>query len=89
MPGATVPAAGVTIVTVHPTHRRRGILSTMMDRQLADLHERGEPIAVLRASEAAIYGRFGYAAGHPRARPRAGTGPAAAPAVPDARTAEA
>ena len=43
----------------------------MMDRQLADLHERGEPIAVLRASEAAIYGRFGYATGHPRADHRA------------------
>jgi predicted acetyltransferase len=33
----------------------------MMGRQLADLHEHGEPIAVLRASEASIYGRFGYA----------------------------
>jgi predicted acetyltransferase len=61
VPGSTTPAAGVTVVTVHPTHRRRGVLSAMMDRQLADLHERGEPIAVLRASEAGIYGRFGYA----------------------------
>ena len=61
VPGTTAPAAGVTIVTVHPTHRRRGILSAMMDHQLADLHEGGEPIAVLRASEASIYRRFGYA----------------------------
>jgi predicted acetyltransferase len=61
VPGAVAPAAGVTVVTVHPAHRRRGVLSALMDRQLADVHERGEPIAVLRASEAAIYGRFGYA----------------------------
>ncbi len=61
VPGGTAPAGGVTIVTVHPAHRRRGILSSMMDRQLADLHEGGEAIAVLRASEASIYSRFGYA----------------------------
>ena len=61
VPGGTTPAGGVTIVTVHPVHRRRGILSSMMDRQLADLYERGEAIAVLRASEASIYSRFGYA----------------------------
>jgi predicted acetyltransferase len=61
VPGTTAAAAGVTIVTVHPAHRRRGILSAMMARQLADLHEGGESIAVLRASEAGIYGRFGYA----------------------------
>ncbi len=61
VPGTTAPAAGVTIVTVHPAYRRRGILSAIMDRQFADLCENGEPIAVLRASEAAIYGRFGYA----------------------------
>jgi predicted acetyltransferase len=62
VPGGIAPAAGVTIVTVHPAHRRRGILSAMMARQLDDFRERGEPIAVLRASEASIYGRFGYAA---------------------------
>ena len=61
VPGTTAAAAGVTIVTVHPAYRRRGILSAMMRRQLADLHEGGESIAVLRASEAGIYGRFGYA----------------------------
>lgn len=60
VPGGTLPAAGVTYVGVRPTHRRRGILTSMMDRQLRDVHDRGEPIAVLWASEAAIYGRFGY-----------------------------
>jgi len=60
IPGAVVPAAGVTWVGVPATHRRRGILSALMRRQLDDLHERGEVLAPLWASEAAIYGRFGY-----------------------------
>jgi predicted acetyltransferase len=50
----------VTVVGVHPTHRRRGALRAMMDTQLRDVHERGEPIAALWASEETIYGRFGY-----------------------------
>jgi len=60
LPGGTAGAAGVTWVGVHPSHRRRGILSELMRRQLDDVHERGEPIAILWASEAPIYGRFGY-----------------------------
>jgi predicted acetyltransferase len=59
--GATVPTAGVTMVGVLPTHRRRGILRELMDRMLAQALERGEPVATLFASQAAIYGRFGYA----------------------------
>ncbi|QGV80626.1 GNAT family N-acetyltransferase [Streptomyces ficellus] len=58
--GALVPAAGVTMVGVVPTHRRRGILASMMRRQLDDVFARGESLAVLTASEPAIYGRFGY-----------------------------
>jgi len=58
--GRSVPTAGVTFVGVRPTHRRRGVLAGMMARQLHDVHDRGEPIAALWASEAAIYGRFGY-----------------------------
>lgn len=58
--GAVVPAAGVTMVGVRPTHRRRGVLRAMMRRQLDDVRAWGEPIAVLTASEAEIYGRFGY-----------------------------
>ncbi len=58
--GAVVPAAGVTMVSVQPTHRRQGVLTAMMRRQLDDVRERGEPVAVLTASESAIYGRFGY-----------------------------
>ena len=60
VPGAQLPAAGVTYVSVRSTHRRRGLLQSMMRHQLDDIHGRGEPIAVLWASEAAIYGRFGY-----------------------------
>ncbi|GAA2312160.1 GNAT family N-acetyltransferase [Streptomyces caniferus] len=58
--GAEVPAAGVTAVSVRSTHRRRGLLRSMMRHQLADVRERGEPLAVLTSSEPAIYGRFGY-----------------------------
>ena len=60
VPGGSLPCAGVTAVGVHPTHRRRGVLRSMMDTQLRDVHERGEPIAALWASEETIYGRFGY-----------------------------
>lgn len=56
----TVPTAGVTIVSVLPTHRRRGVLNAMMRHQLDDIAERGEPIAALWASESIIYGRYGY-----------------------------
>ncbi|MEV6486260.1 GNAT family N-acetyltransferase [Streptomyces sp. NPDC051576] len=58
--GACVPAAGVTMVSVAATHRRRGILTSMMRRQLDDVRSWGEPLAVLTASEPVIYGRFGY-----------------------------
>jgi predicted acetyltransferase len=61
VPGRHVlPAAGVTFVAVLPTHRRRGVLSSMMRRQLADVRDRGEPLAVLWASESVIYSRYGY-----------------------------
>ncbi|GGW80185.1 GNAT family N-acetyltransferase [Streptomyces lomondensis] len=60
--GASVPAAGVTMVSVAATHRRRGVLTSMMRRQLDDVRALGEPLAVLTASEPAIYGRFGYGA---------------------------
>jgi predicted acetyltransferase len=66
--GALVPAAGVTCVSVQPTHRRRGVLTAMMRRQLHDVRELGEPLAVLVASEPVIYGRFGYGAASERVR---------------------
>ncbi|MGI9004855.1 MAG: GNAT family N-acetyltransferase [Streptosporangiaceae bacterium] len=58
--GDLVPAAGISGVSVLPTYRRRGILSSLMRRQLADIAAGNEPLAALFASEAGIYGRFGY-----------------------------
>jgi predicted acetyltransferase len=60
VPGGQVPAAGVSHVAVLPTHRRRGILRSLMRRQVTDIAARGEPIAALWASEAVLYGRYGY-----------------------------
>jgi predicted acetyltransferase len=60
VPGGSLACAGVTVVGVHPTHRRRGAMRAMMDAQLHDVHDRGESIAALWASEETIYGRFGY-----------------------------
>ena len=67
VPGGELPTAGVTWVGVLPSHRRRGILTQLMRRELDDIHERGEPLAILWASEAAIYGRFGYGVAAPTA----------------------
>lgn len=58
--GALIPAAGVSAVAVLPTHRRRGILRAMMAALLDDASDRGEPVAMLTASEGGIYGRFGF-----------------------------
>ncbi|GGS25020.1 UPF0256 protein [Streptomyces nojiriensis] len=61
VPGAAlVDTAGVTMVSVAATHRRRGLMTAMMRRQLDDVRGRGEPLAALVASEPGIYGRFGF-----------------------------
>ncbi|MEV6345050.1 GNAT family N-acetyltransferase [Actinoplanes sp. NPDC051851] len=61
VPGGVVPAAHISGVGVRATHRRRGLLTSMMRRQLTEIHEAGrEPVAVLWASETTIYPRFGY-----------------------------
>ena len=73
--GAAVPTAAVTVVTVHPPYRRRGLLTQMMVHQLEQVAKRGEPLAALWASESLIYGRFGYGPASSRARAqRAPTG---------------
>jgi predicted acetyltransferase len=61
--GRVVRAAGVTVVGVMPTHRRRGVLRAMMRAQLDACRAHGEPVAYLWASEDGIYGRFGYGMG--------------------------
>src|SRR5215469_2332214 len=60
VPGAMAPVAGVTYISVLPTYRRRGILSSLIRRQFAHIRDRGEAIAALWASESGIYGRYGY-----------------------------
>jgi predicted acetyltransferase len=60
IPGGVMTVAGVTAVSVLPTHRRRGLLTEMMRRQLDDVRTAGESVAALWASEPVIYGRFGY-----------------------------
>jgi predicted N-acetyltransferase YhbS len=60
VPGATVPTAHVTMVTVAATARRQGVLTRFMKQQFADMRTAGEPIAALWASEGRIYQRFGY-----------------------------
>jgi predicted acetyltransferase len=60
VPGGHLGAAGVRDVGVLPTHRRRGLLTELMRRQLDDVRGRGEPLACLWASESRIYRRFGY-----------------------------
>ncbi|MDI3330949.1 MAG: GNAT family N-acetyltransferase [Micrococcus sp.] len=57
-----VQARLVSEVTVSPSHRRRGILRTLMETELAIAAERGVPLAALTASEATIYRRFGFGA---------------------------
>ena len=61
VPGAVVPMAGVTAVGVDPVHRRRGLLDGMMRGLLEEIRERGEEaVSALWASEASIYGRWGF-----------------------------
>jgi predicted acetyltransferase len=63
VPGGEVGAAGITVIGVTPTHRRRGILRLMMRWLLDQARERGEAVSVLWASESAIYQHFGYGIG--------------------------
>jgi predicted acetyltransferase len=60
VPGATVRIDGLTNVTVLATHRRRGLLTRMMNAELAAAHERGEALSGLHAAAWPIYGRFGF-----------------------------
>ena len=60
LPGGTVPMAGVAGVVVSPTHRRRGLLTTLLETIHDQAVERNEPLSGLTASEGGIYRRFGY-----------------------------
>ncbi|MDJ0345074.1 GNAT family N-acetyltransferase [Streptomyces sp. H10-C2] len=58
--GAQLAACAVTNVSVTATHRRRGLASRMMSRDLTAAKERGEAVSILIAAEYPIYGRYGY-----------------------------
>jgi predicted acetyltransferase len=57
----TLPADALTGVTVSATHRRRGLMSRMLDESLRAARARGDAVSILCAAEWPIYGRFGYA----------------------------
>ncbi|MBI2697837.1 GNAT family acetyltransferase [Mycobacterium gordonae] len=58
--GAIVSHAAVTHIGVLPSYTRRGVATDLVHHQLHDFAARGEVVATLRASEATIYGRYGY-----------------------------
>ncbi|MFI0446757.1 GNAT family N-acetyltransferase [Actinomadura sp. 6N118] len=60
VPGALPDCSAITFVGVLPTHRRRGVLTAMMERMHADAVAAGRPLAALWASQAGIYGRYGF-----------------------------
>ncbi len=53
-------ASGVTWVSVAASHRRQGVAAELMGLAHETTAAAGRPVAVLTASEAAIYRRFGY-----------------------------
>ena len=55
-----LPLRMITDVTTSPAHRRRGLIRRLMLDDLADAAGKGVPIAALTASEATIYGRWGF-----------------------------
>lgn len=55
-----LPLRMITDVTSSPAHRRRGLVRRLMEDCLADAARLGLPVAALTASEATIYGRWGF-----------------------------
>jgi predicted acetyltransferase len=60
VPGGDLAMAGLTCVTVAPTHQRRGLLRRLLAAHLADADAAGEAVSGLYASQGGLYGRFGY-----------------------------
>jgi predicted acetyltransferase len=58
--GGQLPIGAITWVSTATTHRRQGVLTRLMERTLADVDRRGEPVAMLFASESGIYERYGF-----------------------------
>ncbi len=70
--GAVIPASGVSWISVRPTHRRQGILRSMMEYLLEEGARREDPVSILTASEGGIYERFGYGVANARAEHQGG-----------------
>ncbi|MFD5215812.1 GNAT family N-acetyltransferase [Microbacterium sp. NPDC058345] len=68
VPGGEIPMWAISSVTVAGTHRRRGIARSLLEGELRAAATAGVPIAGLTASEATIYGRYGFAPSVPVAR---------------------
>ena len=64
--GRVLPVGELNEVGVLTSHRRQGILSSMLHDHFADARRRGEFVSVLHASESSIYGRFGYGCAYDR-----------------------
>lgn len=61
--GSTVGVAGIASIATAATHRRQGVMTSMVTTLIRQARERGEPVAALMPSESSIYGRFGFGAG--------------------------
>ncbi|MFE3883294.1 GNAT family N-acetyltransferase [Streptomyces lydicus] len=86
IPGGQLPCAALDFVSVLPTHRRRGILTSMMDEFWRRCAADGRPLACLWPSESAIYGRYGFGAATEVCRIEIdSTRPLALRAAPDSR----
>ncbi|MDR2321822.1 MAG: GNAT family N-acetyltransferase [Microbacterium sp.] len=68
--GAHVDMWAISIVTVAATHRRRGIARNLLEGELRAAASAGVPIAGLTATEATIYGRYGFGPAIPVSRVR-------------------
>ncbi len=58
--GARLLTGAVTRVGVLPTHRRRGIATALLEALIAEAVQHKAALMSLRASEAVIYGRYGF-----------------------------
>ena len=70
-----LPVRMITDVTTSPTHRRRGLVRRLMEDCLDDAVAGGVPLATLTASEATIYGRWGFGAATFATEVKIDTGP--------------
>lgn len=68
VPGGELNMWAISSVTVSGTHRRRGIARALLEGELRAAASAGTAIAGLTASEATIYGRYGFAPAIPVAR---------------------